>query len=324
MRILDETAVDALLTPQLALDAMRALFALPADASGYGRVDLHHPVGWLRALPGFLAPLGVFGLKTIHRTDGVGMRYTIYVHDLESGELRGLVDGLAVTNLRTGAVTATAADLLAVPEVDVAALVGTGPVAEGQLLLLDLVRPAREVRVYARTPGNRRRFIERMAGRVTSTLIEAESLDAALDGAQMVTLATKATEPILTSTHLAPGIHVNSVGPASRDRVEIDPGTFAIFDRVVCDSVELVTHEAGDAFEAVERGLFDPRTADDLADLVAGRVPGRRSPDETTLFKSVGTGLQDLIVAARLLEASERAGIGRVVDDFVSVKPLPS
>jgi ornithine cyclodeaminase/alanine dehydrogenase-like protein (mu-crystallin family) len=323
VRILDETAVDALLTPQLALDAMRALFALPADAAGYGRVDLHHPVGWLRALPGFLGPLGVFGLKTIHRTDGVGMRYTIYVHDLESGVLRGLVDGLAVTNLRTGAVTATAADLLAVPEVDVAALVGTGPVAEGQLLLLDLVRPAREVRVYARTPASRRRFIERMAGRVTSTLIEAESLDAAINAAQMVTLATKATEPILTGTHLAPGIHVNSVGPASRDRVEVDPGTFASFDRVVCDSVELVTHEAGDAFEAVNGGLFDPGTADDLADLVAGRVPGRRSPDETTLFKSVGTGLQDLIVAARLLEASESAGIGRVVDDFVSVKPLP-
>jgi ornithine cyclodeaminase/alanine dehydrogenase-like protein (mu-crystallin family) len=321
VRILDARAVGRLLTPQLALDSIRGLFALAGDDAGYGRVDLRHPNGWLRALPGFLAPLGVFGHKTIHRTDGVGMRYTIYVHDLATGDLRGLVDGLAVTNLRTGAVTALATDILAVSEVTVAALAGTGPVAEGQLLLLDLVRPAAEVRVYGRTPDNRRRFIERMSGAVSSKLVEATSLDEAVDGAQLVTLATKATEPILFRHHLTPGVHVNSVGPSSRDRIEVDPAAIAAFDRVVCDSVALVTNEAGDAFAAVETGALDPDEAHDLSDLVTGAIPGRVAPAETTLFKSVGTGLQDLVVAARLLDAAEREGIGQVVDDFVAVKP---
>lgn len=113
VRILDGEAVGRLLSPELALATMRELFAISADPSviGYARIDMTRPMGWLRVLPGFIRPLGVFGWKTLHRTEGVGMRYAIYVHDLESGEPTGIVDGLSVTNLRTGAVSALATDL---------------------------------------------------------------------------------------------------------------------------------------------------------------------------------------------------------------------
>lgn len=319
MRILDRSDVEALLTPELALTAMRDLFELDPDSGGFGRLDLRHPTGWLRVLPGYLSPLGVFGYKTIHRTEGVGMRYAVAVHDLATGELTGLVDGLALTNLRTGAVSAVAAEHLAKPEVEVAALIGTGPVARGQLELLHLVRPAAEVRVFARTLENRRRFIAECDNDFATRLVEAASLEDAVHGAQLVTLATKASEPVLTRAHLHAGVHVNSVGPASRDQVEVDPSIFGDFDRVVCDSVALVFAEAGDAHRAAAGG-YDPGRASDLADVVAGRA-GRRSSGEKTLFKSVGNGLQDLIVAARLIDAAAGAGIGRIVDDFVSVKP---
>lgn len=325
VRILDGDAVDRLLSPDLALKSMRDLFSLSGDPSAVGlaRLDLGTPRGWLRILPGFVEPLGVFGYKTLHRTDGVGMRYAIYVHDLEGGELRGIVDALAVTNLRTGAVSALAADLMALPDVEVAALVGTGPVARGQAVMLELVRPARRLRVFARTPENRRRFLEDMADRLSSDVVEAASLDEAVADAGLVTLATKATSPILFGRHLRPGMHVNSVGPASRDRVEVAPDSFADFDRIVCDSVDLVMDEAGDAFQAVGVG-YDPKRAFDLRAVVAGTEPGRAGDSEITLFKSVGTGLQDVMVAARLLDAAAAAGLGESMDDFISVKPLPS
>lgn len=324
VRILDTETVASLLTPQRVLDAIRELFTLSADreTAGYGRLNLPHPRGWLRSLPGYIVPRGVLGFKVLHRTSGVGMRYTIYVHDLESGELTGIVDGLEITNLRTGAVSAVGTDHLAVEEVRVAALVGTGPVAGGQLQELQLVRPVEEIRVFARTPENRRRFIEEMSGLVDGRLVEASSLEEAVDGAGLVTLATKAMEPILFARHLVPGMHVNSVGPASRDRMEIDPSVFDSFDRVVCDSVELVIDEAGDAYRAVADGQFESSRADDLARVVSGERPGRSSPGDVTLFKSVGTGLQDLIVAVHLLEAAAGEGRGTVVDEFVSVKPV--
>lgn len=324
MRILDATAVESLIDDRMVLEAVRGLFSLPPEAAqiGFGRIDLNHPQGWLRSLPAFIVDEDLLGFKVLHQTAGVGMRYTIYVHKLGTGELMGIVDALEVTNLRTGAVSAVATDHLAPSEVEVAAIVGTGPIARGQLRALELVRPAAEIRVFARTPGNRATFVDDMADLVGGDLVDAATLEDALGGATLVTLATKASAPVLLAEHLRAGVHINSVGPASRDRVEIDPGAFTRFDRFVCDSVGLVLDEAGDAYRAVTQNGFDPGRAEELAAVVSGKADGRVSDDETTLFKSVGTGAQDLIVAARLLELAVTAGVGTVVGDINSVKPI--
>jgi ornithine cyclodeaminase/alanine dehydrogenase-like protein (mu-crystallin family) len=157
---------------------------------------------------------------------------------------------------------------------------------------------------------------------VSGRLVESPTLEAALEDAQMITLATKSSSPVLLAEHLRPGIHVNSVGPASRDRVEVDPQVFDFFDRVVCDSADLVLDEAGDAYLAVTNHGFEPERAEDLADVVCGRAPGRANVQDMTLFKSVGTGAQDLVVAARMLRLAAAADVGTVVDDLSSIKPL--
>ena len=321
MRILDAAAVDALIEDRMVLEAMRELFSLSPNQTGLARVDLTHPTGWLRSLPAFIASLDLFGFKVLHRTEGVGMRYTIYVHRLSTGELIGIVDALQITNLRTGAVSAVATDYLAREDVEVAAIVGTGPIGRGQLRALELVRPADEIRVFARTPVNRSEFVTEMSGFVAGHLVAASSLEEAIEDATLVTLATKARAPVLLAKHLQPGMHVNSVGPASRDRVEIDPRLFGSFDRIVCDSADLVLAEAGDAHQAAMTHGLDSTRAEDLSALVAGSAEGRRNEDEITLFKSVGTGAQDLIVAYRLLERAAVADIGTVVGDVNSVKP---
>jgi alanine dehydrogenase len=320
VRILDAEAVGQLLDDRLVLDAIRGLFTLPDEDVGFGRIDLSHPKGWIRSLPAFVAGEDLLGFKVLHRTDGVGMRYTIYVHRLSTGELEGIVDALEVTNLRTGAVSALATDYLARGDVEVAAIVGTGPVARGQLRALDLVRPAAEIRVFAGTPENRQAFVEEMSPIVSSRLVAADSLEAAFEDVDMVTLATKASSPVLRAEHLRPGMHVNSVGPASRDRIEVDPAMFGVFDRVVCDSATLVLDEAGDAHLAISREGFPRERAEDLVDVVSGSL-GRQHADEITLFKSVGNGAQDLVVAARLLESAAAESVGTVVGDVNSIKP---
>jgi len=290
MRILDAAAVEKVIDDEMVLDAIRRLFSLPTgpDEIGLGRIDLSHPNGWLRSLPAFVAGEDLLGFKVLHRTAGVGMRYTIYVHRLSTGELIGVVDALEITNLRTGAVSALATDLLTPRDVGVAVIVGTGPVARGQLRALELVRPAAEVRVFARTPEKRRAFVDEMAPFVSGRVVDSPTLEDALDGAEMITLATKATSPVLRAEHLRPGIHVNSVGPASRDSVEVDPKIFDSFDRVVCDSASLVLDEAGDAYEAVSRYGFEPTHAEDLADLVIGNAPGRSQPEWLFCFPRNG------------------------------------
>jgi len=324
VRILDAAAVDELIDDEMVLDAIRGLFSSPMgrEGVGFGRIDLAHPNGWLRCLPGFIASEDLLGFKVLHRTNGVGMRYTIYVHGMGTGELMGIVDAQEITNLRTGAVSAVATEFLAPRDVEVAAIVGTGPIARGQLRALELVRPAAEVRVFARTPENRRAFVDEMSQFISGRLVESPTMEAALEDAEMVTLATKSSTPVLLSEHVRAGIHVNSVGPASRDRVEVDPQVFDLFDRVVCDSADLVLDEAGDAYLAVSNHGFEPERAEDLVDVVSGMTPGRTKREEMTLFKSVGTGAQDLVVAARILRLAAAADVGKVVDDLSSIKPV--
>ena len=322
MRILDANAVDAVIDDRMVLDAMRELFSLPAEGIGLARVDLTHPNGWLRSLPAFITGKDLLGFKVLHQTKGVGMRYTIYVHRFSTGELIGIVDALEVTNLRTGAVSAVATDCLASRDVGVAAIVGTGPIARGQLRAIELVRPADEIKVFARTPENRAAFVADMSRFVHGRLVEADTLEEAIENATLVTLATKARSSVVRAEHLQAGMHINSVGPASRDRVEIDPAVFAKFDRVVCDSADLVLDEAGDAYQAIVEYGFDPGRAEDLSAVVSGRADGRVREDEITLFKSVGTGAQDLMVAARLLDLAAAAGVGAIVDDVNSIKPI--
>lgn len=319
-RLIDTATVERYLTVDLALDAMRTCFALEASgASGpVGRMDLPHDAGWMRVLPAVSAGLGVFGHKMISFHREAGVRYIITLYDIESGDLLALLDGEAITGARTGATSALAADLMAPPTIETGAIIGTGSVARSQLAALQAVRPVEELRVFSRRAEHRAGFISEMQPTLDIPLIDCASLDAALDGVGIATLATKSPEPVFFTRHLRAAIHVNSVGSARPNLSEVDPGTFAGFDRMVCDSVDLVFNESGDAIAAEAMGLYDRANALDLA-AVLDPVP-TRGHDDMTLFKSTGTGLQDLALSVAILEAAVADGAGTVVDGLLALK----
>lgn len=311
VRLIDAETVERYLTTELALDAMRRSFRLEAvGAMGpTGRQDLPHDSGWLRVLPAVAGGFGVFGHKIISFNRQIGVRYAITLYDVASGDMLAVIDGEAITGARTAATSALAADLLAPKVIEIGAIVGTGSVARSQLAALQAVRACSEIRVFSRRHEHRNAFIDEVQPSLTVPLKNCSSLDAAVDGAGIVTLATKSPVPVLTSQHIAAGMHVNSVGSARPNLSEVGPDTFALFDRVVCDSVEQVFTESGDAITAEADGLFDRARALDLATVVESAPP--RTARDTTLFKSTGTGLQDLALAASVLEeaTADRAGV---------------
>lgn len=321
VRILDGTTIDSILTVDLALEAMRRAFALEGtgQAGPVDRIDVTHPRGWMRVLPAAFEGLGVFGLKTISMQSGLGVRYAIVVHDLESGALRAVLDALAITGARTGATAAVGTEHLCSPGVERAAIIGTGSVARTQLPALQAVRPVEEIRVHSRNPANRAGFIAQMRPLLDVRWVDCATVEEAIEGAPLVTLATKAPHPVLEANQLAAGMHVNSVGAARPNLAELAPEAFGHFDRIVCDSVDLVYREAGDAVAAAELGLGRDRSVS-LGSVAAGLEAGRTSPDEITLFKSTGTGLQDLALAAALLEIADAEDLGEVVGETLTVK----
>jgi alanine dehydrogenase len=144
------------------------------------------------------------------------------------------------------------------------------------------------------------------------------SAEEAVAGADLIVAAVKASETVLFGRWLRPGMHINSVGTARRDQREIDPETFQRSKCIIVDTKEGVFGEAGDAVAA--RDVIREESVHDLATLVAGKAPGRTSDQDITLFKSIGTGIQDIALAAVIYRRAVEAGLGRELGEFPYLK----
>lgn len=322
MLILRHDDIASTLTMELAIDAMRDVFCLQSEGltDTPRRLDVPAGEGWLRLMPVAIGGLKTFGFKAMNLVPRVGVRYAIWIYDLASGELRGILDARLITAMRTAASTAVATDLMARDNVDRMAVIGTGAEARHHLAAMRLVRPTRQVAVYSRSSANRAAFVADMADPHVDDLVECSSVDEAVAGADLVVLATKSPTPVLAASQLRAGMHVNSIGAARGDQYELTTDAFARFDSIVCDSAAHVFTEAGDAIEArrEDEGLFT--AAADLADAVASRAPGRSRDDDITLYKSVGLATQDVALANAVLARADQAGIGTDVGDLLSLK----
>lgn len=312
--------VSKIASMDLAIEAMEQAYGLAAEGrvSNPHRFDITLQKGWLRLMVVEAEGLGVFGYKAMNLFPGVGVRYAVHLYDITSGQLLAIVDARQITALRTAACSAVATKRLAPPQVRRTAIIGTGAEARSQLLAMEIVRPAQTIGVHSRSDENRDRFIEEMTPLVAGKLENCSSVDEAVYGAELVVLATKSAEMVISADQLGAFVHVNSVGSARLDQHELDPQIFAGASMIVCDSVDLVCREAGDAAAALKQGLFNPDTALSLADLVGNGTAGERSG--LTLFKSVGSALQDLALAARVVEAATRDAMGWELGSFPSVK----
>lgn len=305
-----------------AIAAMRSIFTLEGKGltSKPERFDIPTGRGWLRLMPVVAEGMDAFGFKAMHLTEGVGVRYAIWVYALGTGELRGILDARVITATRTAATTAVATDILARADAGCTAVIGTGQEARTHLVAMQAVRPAEEIRVYSRSADNRAAFIEEMQPTLDTSIVDCSSVAQATKGADIVMLATKSPEPVLFPEHLEPGMHVNSIGAARRNQFELSPDVFPLVSTTVCDSSDHVFSEAGDAVAALRDGLADHDRIVDLADMLVGSGRGRQSPDDITMFKSVGTATQDLALASRLLDIAEARGLGMQLGAFPDMK----
>ncbi|MFF4505841.1 ornithine cyclodeaminase family protein [Streptomyces sp. NPDC001401] len=204
-----------------------------------------------------------------------------------------LLDGIALTNVRTAAVSAVAADALAAPDASRLVLFGTGPQARSHLEALRCVRPIRDVVVVGRDAERTRAFADDIGARVGSA-------DDVAD-ADVVACCTTARTPLFDGSLLPAHATVVAVGSHEPDAREVDE-TAVGRSTVVVEAVSAALREAGDIVLAVQAGAIDPDTLVGLADLVRGKA--QLPPQRPRLFKSVGMAWQDLVVAAAHFEAA--------------------
>jgi alanine dehydrogenase len=238
---------------------------------------------------------------------------TIVLLDPASGALQAIVDGRYITEARTAAVSAVATKLLARSDAGILALIGSGVQARSHLEALAHVRPLREVRVWSPNPARRQSFIERAAPSVPCRIIEATSARDAVDGADLITLVSSARQPIVEGAWIQPGAHICAVGACRPDQREMDT-TLVGMARVFVDSRTGALAEAGDLLIPISEGaIAATHIAGEIGELAAGRVSGRRSPDEITIFKSLGMAVEDVAAAHLAFERARARGLGREI-----------
>jgi ornithine cyclodeaminase/alanine dehydrogenase-like protein (mu-crystallin family) len=231
----------------------------------------------------------------------------VLLFDGETGQLRALLDGSAVTAVRTAAVSAVATRTLAREDAKELAILGAGVQARSHLEALPQVRAFERVRIWSRTAEHAEAFA-REAG--TPFPVEAvASVEAAVRGADVVVTATAAREPVLELGWLAPGAHVNAVGSSISTTRELDTATMASA-ALFCDARESLVNESGDYLLA---GIGPERIRAELGEVLIGTAKGRQTPEELTVFKSLGLAVEDLAAAEHVYEAARAQGAGTMV-----------
>jgi ornithine cyclodeaminase len=266
----------------------------------------------------YLPGARVFAVKTatgFYRNAGLGLPVSggmTMVHDAVTGALRMLIaDGGLLTELRTAAAGAVAADLLARPGARSAAVIGTGGQARYQLLALLQVRPIEQVTVWGRRQAAEQ-YQRDMATAGVPVCIAATAREA-VQRAEVVITATSSTGPLIEDGWLAHGAHVTAVGSDMPHKQELDPRILVAAGKYVPDSIDAAA-DSGELRHALEAGLLEAGSVyGELTAVASGRLAGRTADDELTVADLTGLGIQDAAVAALAARLADEHGAGRDV-----------
>jgi alanine dehydrogenase len=318
MLIVPEALVASLVTPEDAFAAVEATFAAMARGEANNFPVVREALGEGRQY-GFKSGLdragGMLGVKAGGYFPGnaakgiINHQSTVFLFDPDTGRPTAMVGGGLLTALRTAAASAVAIDRLARPEARVLGIVGAGHQAGFQL------RAAAQVRRFERVIAwNLHPEMLPKLGAVAADLgLPFEAVDlAAMREAEVIVTITSSPAASLMADHVAPGTHLSCMGTDTKGKQEVEPALVAgasVFTDEVLQSITL-----GEAQHAVGAGMLDASAIVPIGEVLIGRHPGRRLPDEITLFDGTGVGLQDLAVAAVAVRRAREQGLGIEVD----------
>ena len=274
--------------------------------------------GWYAFMPGQLKKMGALGIKAVtvykenpSKHNMPSTLATIILLDSETGRPLSVMDGGYITAVRTGGVSGLATRILARPDAQVAGVLGTGVQARAQLSGISVARKLERALCYSEdTPESRRKFAEEMTQALSVSVTVAESARQVVESADILSLATTSSTPIIDGDWVKEGTHINAIGSHAPGVRELDTKT-VVMSKIVCDQLAACMAEAGDLQIPIEEGaLSADKIYGELGELVTGRKKGRESDQEVTLFKSVGLSIQDISTAFHVYQRALEKGVG--------------
>jgi ornithine cyclodeaminase len=324
IRLLNADAVRTLLPINRCVELMRGAMTLVAREGGTIqpiRQTVWHPDkrGLMSMMPGYIADPEWLGIKVIavfprnFGTDLGSHQGVVVLFDATTGSPRAILDGREVTAIRTAAATAAATDVLARSDARTLGIFGYGEQAYTHLEAIPVVRRIERALVWGRDLDKARKFCEEERAHHDFEIVPVATPEE-VAAADILCTTTAATNPFFEARWLRPGHHLNAVGSSIPTTAEIDNETVAR-SRLFVDFRDSALALAGDFRRAREAGLVgDDHIVGSIGEVLTGKVAGRRSDEDITLFKSLGMVSEDLVSADYVLREAERQGIGSVVD----------
>ncbi|MCS6919641.1 MAG: ornithine cyclodeaminase family protein [Fimbriimonadales bacterium] len=302
--LIRETQVREVLTMPLAIETLESAFRDWAHgrATNQPRQRVHTPQGTMHLMGAAWHSRGYIGYKA-YFSFPTGVRFHVALASAHTGELLALIEADWLGRIRTGAASGLATKYLAREDAQTVAILGAGEQAETQLQAVCAVRPIQQAFVFSRTPDKREAFAQRMRDLLGIPVQPCETVEQAVSEADVICAITTAREPILTGALLKPGMHLNAAGANSLARRELD--TFAVgrCERIAVDDPQQARVEAAELITPIELRKLSWERVQPLSHIVGGLLPPRQSPEEITLFKSLGIALEDIAAAAVVYEA---------------------
>ncbi len=310
---LSEADVARVLTMELAMEttaaAFRKLGLEEAENAPRQRVRTDHVM--LHVLPAAAKTLGALGFKAYTVSKDGKAKFHVTLFDARNGGVTAVVEADLLGQFRTGAASGVATKKLARADASTVGLFGTGKQARTQLLAVCLVRPIKQVNVYGRDAERRKSFAAQLTQETGIEVVPVEKPEEAAMGRDILITATSAREPVLLGEWVSEGQHLNLIGSNFLAKTETDVEVFRRTNLVTVDNKEQARLEAGDFVESMKAGILQWGDVYDLAPVLVGKYPGRESPRDVTMFKSLGLGIEDIALAARLIEVAKQRGLGK-------------
>lgn len=324
IRVLRGAEVRSLLPMAECIELMRA--TMIALSEGRAVVPLRTVMampggrGMLGNMPGYLADPECFGVKLVSlMPHNKPPRYSshlglVLLFEADHGCPVALLDAAEITAVRTAAASGLATRLLSRPDAADLALLGAGEQARSHLEAMLAVRELRRIRVWARDRDKADAFARTESARHCTAIEVAPSVRDAVAGADIICTLTKARDPILQGAWLADGAHLNVVGSSVASSAEIDTAA-VVRARFFVDCRNSTVHEGGEYLRALKEGAISPaHIAGEIGEVANGSKPGRCSPSDVTLYKSLGVAPQDLASAHYVLDKARAAGVGQSIE----------
>ncbi|HMR98427.1 MAG TPA: hypothetical protein PKE62_04155 [Anaerolineales bacterium] len=328
MLILNANEVRQALPMKTAIAAMKDAYAALSDGTAVAPLRTRLPIPSRDAISLFMPAymkkesteaLAVKVVSLYPSNPPRGLAYiqaAVLVFDAETGRAIALLEGSALTAIRTGAGSGAAIDLLAHKDSKVVAIFGAGPQGKTQLEAACSARNIEAAFIYNPTISKAELFAKEMAGQgnIPKDIRVAQTPKEAIENADIVCTATGSKKPIFEDKDIKAGTHISAIGAYTPEMQELPLETVAR-SRIIVDSRATVMDEAGDIVKALRAGLItETNIHAELGEIILGLKSGRQSDDEITFFKSVGNAVQDAVAAQTALENAHAMKLGVEVE----------